>query len=206
LAPEQLRALDRLRRVKALAGYYLAGGTAVAFHLRHRRSLDLDLFSPGADAELVLIQRALVRLREDVAVVGMTDATLHVKLGGEPVDVVRYPYPPLEAPRPGPAGFPVAGLLDLGVMKFAAIARRGLRRDFWDVFEIARAGLSLEHIGAGYVARYGLAESDLYFVARALTYFDDAEKDKAMPSGLTPARWRTIKRYFQTEAPRLIRT
>jgi hypothetical protein len=42
LAPEQLRALDLLSRVPALDGYYLAGGTAIALHLGHRQSLDLD--------------------------------------------------------------------------------------------------------------------------------------------------------------------
>jgi hypothetical protein len=45
LAPEFRRALDRLSRLPELRGYYLAGGTAVAMHLGHRQSLDLDFFS-----------------------------------------------------------------------------------------------------------------------------------------------------------------
>jgi hypothetical protein len=38
LAPSQLRALARLKALDALRPFYLAGGTAVAFHLGHRTS------------------------------------------------------------------------------------------------------------------------------------------------------------------------
>lgn len=45
LADEQQRTLERLRPLVAADALYLAGGTAVAHHIGHRRSLDLDLFS-----------------------------------------------------------------------------------------------------------------------------------------------------------------
>lgn len=45
LAPEQLRALDQLRRIPSIEQFYLAGGSAIAWHLGHRQSVDLDLFS-----------------------------------------------------------------------------------------------------------------------------------------------------------------
>ena len=204
LATKQLRALDRLRRVQALSGFYLAGGTAVAFHLGHRRSLDLDLFSLKGDADLLAVQRSLTRLRGSVEVLGVTEATVKLKFLGESLDVVRYPYAPLETPQPGPSGFPIAGLLDLAVMKLAAIARRGIRRDFWDLYAITRAGVPLARAGNAYLQRYGVRESDLYFVVRSLTYFDDAEKDPVLPEGLTRARWTTIRRFFATEAPKLL--
>ena len=203
LAKKQLRALDRLKRVRSLAGFYLAGRTAIAFHLGHRRSLDLDLFSAKKGTDLVAVQRSLARLR-DAEVVGVTEATVKLKLAGEPVDLVAYPYPPLEPPTPGPSGFPVAGLLDLAVMKLAAIGRRGIRRDFWDLYAIMSAGIPLSRAGAAYCARYGVRESDLYFVARALTYFSDAEKDPVFPDGLTKPKWREIKAFFEREAPALV--
>ena len=112
----------------------------------------------------------------DVEVVSAADASLRVLLGEVPVDLVRYPYAPLEAPQIGAEAFPVAGLRDLAAMKLAAIARRGLRRDFWDLYAMADAGLSLHEAADAYVAKFRLAESDLYHVLRALTYFADAEK------------------------------
>lgn len=37
LAAEQRRALDRLSKLKELRAFYLAGGSAIALHLGHRR-------------------------------------------------------------------------------------------------------------------------------------------------------------------------
>lgn len=44
-----------------------------------------------------------------------------------------------------PGGFPLAGLRDLAAMKLSAIAKRGVRRDFWDLHEIiSRTEVSLQ--------------------------------------------------------------
>jgi hypothetical protein len=43
LAKEQRSALDRLKAVRGIDRFYLVRGSAVAIHLHHRRSLDLDL-------------------------------------------------------------------------------------------------------------------------------------------------------------------
>jgi hypothetical protein len=91
-----------------------------------------------------------------------------------------YPYAPLEAPEPRDDAIPLARLRDLGTMKLAAIARRGLRRDFWDLFAILEVGgQDLAALARDYVTKFGVRESDLYHVAKALTYFDDAERDPA---------------------------
>src|SRR5262249_45271504 len=100
--------------------------------------------------------------------------------------------------------FPVASLRDLAAMKLAAIARRGIRRDFWDLYAIAEAGLSLRDAAAAYVRKFQVAESDLYYVIRALTYFADAEKDPVVPPGLSRRRWEQIKRFFEAQAPDLL--
>lgn len=200
---EQLRALDRLSCVPGIDGFYLAGGTAVAFHAGHRHSLDLDLFSSEPAIDLTTFGRALRVAEPSLEVIGETDASLRVRLGGLPIDVVRYPYAPLEPPGPGPRGFPTAGVRDLAAMKLSAIARRGLRRDFWDL-RVLLEELSLPDAAAAYVARFGVHESDLYHVARALTFFDDAEKDPALPRGMTLQDWREIRAFFTRSAPELL--
>jgi hypothetical protein len=45
LEADQRRALDQLAPTVQRLGLYLAGGTALAFHLHHRHSRDVDLFS-----------------------------------------------------------------------------------------------------------------------------------------------------------------
>lgn len=204
LAKEQSRALGRLKIVPGIERFYLAGGTAVAVHLRHRRSLDLDLFSVSADIDLTMLAQAVRAVVPDLQVISTTDAALRVRVGEVPVDIVRYPYGLLDAPEPGPEAFPVAGVRDLAAMKLAAIARRGLRRDFWDLYALAEGGLPLRDAAAAYVAKFGVSEADLYHVLRSLTYFEDAEKDPVYPRGLTATRWERIKKFFLAEAPELL--
>lgn len=204
LAKEQSRALGRLKIVPGIERFYLAGGTAIAVHLRHRRSLDLDLFSMSADIDLTMLAQAIRVVVPDLQVISMTDAALRVRVGDVPVDIVRYPYGLLDAPAPGPEAFPTAGVRDLAAMKLAAIARRGLRRDFWDLCALAEGGLPLRDAAAAYVAKFGVSEADLYHVLRSLTYFEDAEKDPVYPRGLTTAKWERMKRFFLAEAPELL--
>ncbi|MBI5548518.1 MAG: nucleotidyl transferase AbiEii/AbiGii toxin family protein [Deltaproteobacteria bacterium] len=203
LAKDQQAALGRLKRSKALRGFYLAGGSAIAAHLGHRRSIDLDLFSADLTPDLTQIEDSLVGAVPDLKVISKTDAVLKVKVGTAAVDIVRYRYPPLEPLGTGPSGFPLAGLLDLAVMKLAAISSRGIKRDFWDLYEIVHHGVSLSEATRAYVQRFGTAQSDLYHVVRSLTYFGDAERKKG-PAGLDAKKWREIKLFFKSEAGRML--
>jgi len=113
------------------------------------------------------------------------------------------PYPPLEQTELGACAVPIATLLDLAVMKLAAISRRGIRRDFWDLYAILSSGVTLREAGHAYVTRFGVAEADLYHVLRALTYFADADRETVFPAGLSLEEWNTIKTFFRKEAPKL---
>jgi hypothetical protein len=186
-----------------MGAFYLAGGTAMGVHLGHRASVDLDFFSRTPTADLDAIKEAVRGCFDRVEVVTATDAALHLLCDGLPIDFVRYPYPPLEAPREA-FGVELAGLRDLAVMKLAAISRRGLRRDFWDLHAALHAGLTLRECGKDYVCRFGIREADLYHVLRGLTYFDDAEKDAVFPRGLDNKLWKAIKEFFRAEAPKLV--
>ncbi len=196
LAEEQRRALDRLRPVAAKLGLYLAGGTALSFHLGHRLSRDVDLFSlnPSLDIEQV---RLAVAEFPDFQADSLTDVTLRFRIEGVPIDVVRYPYPLLNPTSEGPVHFPIASLEDLATMKLSAASRRGIRRDFWDLHEMfTRRKPSMDQALGAYLRRYSKKEADLYHVLRALTYFDDAEADALLPLGLTLERWEKIKSWF----------
>lgn len=135
-----------------------------------------------------------------------TDVMIGLEAEGIPVDIVQYPYAPLRSPQPGPAGFPVASPLDLGVMKLSAISKRGLRRDFWDLFVIIHeAPVSLKDLLAAYRARYRRGASDEYHLLRSLTYFVDAERDDPRVVGLTAKKWALIREFFIRETTALVK-
>ena len=204
LAKEQDRALDSLKDVLPGGRFYLAGGGAVGWHLGHRRSHDLDFFSRDDGVDLAAVRRSLTHRAVGGRIVSASEASLHLDVGGVAVDIVRYPYPLLEAPEPGPHGYPIARLRDLAAMKLATIAGRGLRRDFWDLYEILRAGLSIDDAARAYLKRFGIGEPDLYHVTRALAYFADAEQEQTLPEGLSTRKWTLIKAFFLREAPKLL--
>lgn len=203
LASAQLRALGELKKLQGIESFYLAGATAIAFHLGHRKSEDLDLFSMSNRVSMSSLKRAAQRIGS-LRVLNETDVVLELSAGSVPIDLVRYPYPPVEPLEPGPAGFPVAGLGDLAAMKLSAISRRGIKRDFWDLYELNRAGVDLPSAGQIYLRRFALGETDLYHVQKALTWFEDAERDPRVPRGMTPALWARIRRHFIAHAPELL--
>ena len=205
ISAAQRRTLARLSELAALRAFYLAGGTAIAAHLGHRRSLDLDIFSRFPKADLDRARDAILETAGDAAVISSTGAAVRLLVDGAPVDLVCYPYAPLVSPTAGPGDFPLASLLDLATMKLSAIARRGLRRDFWDLHAIViDGGIPLESAARAYVKRFGVKESDLYAVLRSLTYYVDAEADVLWPAGLSPRRWAKIRAYFEKNAPALL--
>jgi hypothetical protein len=203
LSAKQLRLLGQLKRSQALRGYYLAGGSAVGWLCRHRRSVDLDLFSLDQDAALDSVVLEMTKLGARVR--AESNVMVGFDTAAGPVDVVRYPYRPLKRPAAGPAGFRVASLDDLAVMKVAAIARRGIRRDFWDLYVLLKKGRrSLNAVLNEYHRRYGTSGSDTYHLARALAFFDDAERDDPRLVGLSQSEWIRIKAFFTEKSARLL--
>jgi len=177
--------------VMARDGFHLAGGTAVALHLGHRRSVDLDWFTPGVLDDPL---RYAGRLRaEGIALtdVATQRGTLHGGIEGVRVSLIEYRYPLLEETQPlGETGARVAALPDLAAMKLAAVAQRGTRRDFVDVHALATRFRPLGDLLALYRRKYGA--SDVTHVLYGLCYFDDAEPEQ-MPDLLVAADWEAIK-------------
>ena len=94
LTVAQRRALAKLRQAGLLEGLVLVGGTAVAYHLGHRISNDLDLFSADPSFDLDEVRRRAVASL-DAETISQSDATLKLRLSDAVVDVVRYPFPSL---------------------------------------------------------------------------------------------------------------
>jgi hypothetical protein len=89
-------------------------------------------------------------------------------------------------------------------IKLAAISKRGLKRDFWDLHAILESGYTLDAVCRAYVKRFSVAETDLYHVIMGLTWFEDAERETVPPIGMTPARWKKMRAFFEAAAPRIV--
>ena len=174
--------------------FYLGGGVAVAMHLAHRESRDLDFFSGTSDPSQ--LADAFAQSSDQVRILDRSAGTLHLEIVGVPVSALRYAYPSLATPlRMTGVPIPVASVEDLVAMKLSAIAGRGALRDFWDLSALLdRTHRSLADALALFRAKY--AREDVGHVVRSLAYFADADAEP-LPAGMTAERWRRMRADFQ---------
>ena len=187
----QRAALEKLASVLG-DGFYLVGGVAVAAHLAHRTSRDLDLFATSDPNDL----RTQLDHLAGVEIESRAPGTLHLRVDEIPVSLIEYRYPLLAPPTSiASLPVPVASLDDLACMKLSAIAGRGAARDFWDLHTIVtRTGRPLPDFLDAFRRKYPV--EDIGHVLRSLVYFGDA--GDPLPKGLSPSRWDRIRRDFET--------
>ena len=161
---------DNLRRVWAhvadcarRVGGVLMGGTAVAMHLRHRMSEDLDVMTLRSFSGSAIHKR-LELAAASVDVIEVSDNMFHGYVDGVKVDVFRAL--PTNSVKPssmrwiGPktpvSGMNVGSLPDLMATKLDVIMYRAKLRDYIDLAELDRSGACSLEAGLGYYCRrYG---------------------------------------------------
>lgn len=193
------RTLQDLQRISVLTDFYLAGGTGLALQVGHRRSIDLDFFTH----EPFNPERILGKVEKlgGLQVLAKDPETLHVNIRETKVSFLGYHYP-LLFPCETMSGVRIADPRDIACMKISAIAGRGSKRDFIDLYA-ACMNYELALILAWFREKYAQANYSIVHVLKSLTYFEEAEKDP-MPDMLVALTWDRVKQLFSTEAPRLL--
>lgn len=180
------------------AGFYLAGGTALALQLGHRRSIDFDLFSsdPFDSAKKVrdLDQAGKFELFHQ------DKDTVNGSLDGVRLSFFYYKYRLLQ-PLLAYETLAIARKLDIAAMKVQAIAGRGSRKDFIDLYFLMKE-YSLSKIMTAYSGKFGSRLANRYHVFKSLLYFNDAEEE-AMPRMLVPVSWPQVKKTIQSEVKKI---
>lgn len=174
--------------------WYLAGGTALALLERHRISADLDLFAPTIGDPLDLADR-LGAVGMPFEVLSTARETLYVTVGGVQVSCIGSSTPllaPLISPEPGL--IPLADRDDIAAMKLAAVASRGSRKDFVDLWVLITRHRTLDAYLNRYREKYG---ADVGHLLRSLVYFDDAEREPALRL-INPIDWDAVKSDLRT--------
>ena len=188
LGRSQRLLLPRLAPLARQHGFYLAGGTALALQLGHRRSVDFDWFREDPIDDPLRLATGLrtpdFRFETDRVEKG----TLHGRASGVRVSFLEYGYPLLR-PLREVEGLRLASLEDIAAMKLAAVAQRGSKKDFVDVFALGRH-FGLADMLASYRKKYGVADAGHVLVA--LAYFDDADRERT-PMLLQRQPWSDVK-------------
>ena len=198
LLPNTLRALKLASKISIVKKSYLAGGTALALHLGHRISVDLDFFTQEVFDEKTLSGELnnLTVYKEE----GMAWRTVWGKISGTKFSLFYYQYPLIKETILF-EDIQILDKEDIAAMKIHAIEDRGTKRDFVDLYFLAKE-FSFEQMLEFYEQKYKVLEEHLYSIIRSLDYFQEAEIDE-MPQMLIPVSWKEVKQFFQAESIRL---
>jgi predicted nucleotidyltransferase component of viral defense system len=154
-----------------LKDFNLVGGTALALHLGHRMSDDIDLFTSN-QYELVSL-KDYIQKNFSADVYAETSIGLRCYIQKIKTDFLNYPYPPMEKTVTND-GIRMLQVADIAAMKLSAINNRGAKRDFYDLYFLLHE-YNLDELVKFFTKKYKI--SDPFSLLRSLSYFDDAEKD-----------------------------
>jgi hypothetical protein len=187
---------------QALASrFYLAGGTALAIQLGHRRSIDLDFFSE-TDEVHPRTRELLIHIfsARNAQVIENVDGNLLLLADGLRAGFFSYGYPLLE-PIKIIENVRLASLLDIGLMKMDAVIGRGSRKDFYDLYFITRKIPLPELLGAG-ERKYPQVRDFPLMALEGLLQFEQADRD-LQPELLVDLSWEKVRETFLAEGKRL---
>lgn len=192
IEPSTLELLKALLAIPEFKSLRLAGGTSLALQIGHRTSIDLDLFgviSKESD-EILEIIRPLGNI-----ITIKNSKNIHIFIiNNIKVDIINYAYPWL-APANNADSLRLADMKDICAMKLAAIAGRGTKKDFIDIYFLLQH-FTLEEMFRFYSDKY--TDGSTFMIAKSLSYFDDAEEDPE-PLMFNQIDWHVIKQEIQKQ-------
>jgi hypothetical protein len=141
--------------------FYLVGGTAIALHLGHRRSIDFDLFCKSELRKSIIrnklanIPFSKVKISEDIDQV-------HYIINGIKTTFFYFPYL-IQHPEKVGQYISIPTLLTLASMKAFALGRRAKWKDYVDLYFILRDHYSIEEISKETIKNFGELYSEKLF-------------------------------------------
>ena len=184
--PALLELLSKIMTDPLFDRFRLVGGTSLALQIGHRQSIDIDLFG-DQELEEYEISDFLSQVGK-IQILKKSKNILIYNVNDIKVDFVNYRYPWLNSGI-SENGFRLASKEDIGAMKLNAIAGRGSKKDFIDLFFLLK-DYSLKELVGFYKTKY--QDGSEFLVLKSLSYFDDADIDPD-PVMLVEYSWSNIK-------------
>lgn len=187
---QTLELIKELQAKEYLKEFSLVGGTALALHLNHRQSVDIDLFSNTAFDANALLEAIQQDFNYQISLTATN--TLKGSINSIKVDLIAHRYPYLNPPATI-SGIRTLSLPDITAMKLNAIVTSGQRsKDFIDIYYLTDL-YTVENMLSFYKTKYS-QEKDT-FLLKSLIYFDEVDlsdwpvliKDRSL-------KWSAIKK------------
>lgn len=171
LTKEQIKLLPLLQKFST--DYYLAGGTAIALQIGHRRSIDFDLFTERE------IKRTQIKNIIESSGYPTTDIIfeasdqLHIVIAGVKTTFFQFPHVVVATEKIDNI-IKMPKLLDLSAMKAYALGGRAKWKDYVDLYYILKNYYTFSEIVKRAYELFNHFFNDKLFKEQ-LTYFDDID-------------------------------
>jgi hypothetical protein len=187
LYPKTKQVLDKLKKLSILKDFYLAGGTALALQIGHRRSVDLDFFTKKFPKRDLLLQE-LRPLNPSVS--QEAPGTMDLLINNVKVSFLEYKYPLLQ-PLVNYREINLANTIDIACMKLSAVSSRGSKKDFVDLYVILQK-YELNKLINDFEEKYKGADYQKVHILKSLIFFDDADEEPELDY-IKNIKWEAVK-------------
>lgn len=164
----QLSLLDLVKSFRR--EFYLVGGTAIALHIGHRRSIDFDLFKATPFQTKKILDK-IQKQEHKYLITRNVSGQLNLIISDVKFTFFEYPYI-IEASEDFEKKIKLPTLLDLAAMKAFALGRRSKWKDYVDLYFILKNHFTFNEISTRAEVLFDQQFSGKLFRGQ-LSYFDD---------------------------------
>ena len=193
--PNQVQVLPLVKLFKK--EFYLVGGTAIALHIGHRRSIEFDLFKFSPIKPKSIIQ-TISDFNYKYNITRRVTEQLNVNINDVKFTFYQYPFK-INASEKLEDILRLPTLLDLSAMKAYAMGRRSKWKDYVDLYFILKDHFSIQQISERTSELYGQLFSEKLFRAQ-LSYFDDIDYTEPVEFLVQPVSEQVIKSFLIDKA------
>jgi hypothetical protein len=141
--------------------FYMVGGTAIALHLGHRRSIDFDLFTP-VRIRKYRIRNILQQIPFDQFPLFEDYDQLHLTVNNVKITFFSFPYP-IQHEVKVDKFITIPSLISLASMKAFALGRRAKWKDYVDLYYILKDHYTIDDISKEANSNFGQMFSEKLF-------------------------------------------
>ncbi len=188
--------LQELSSLNYLKEFALAGGTSLALQLGHRISIDLDFFTIDEFDSEKLLDHLISDFEVSNVTIAKNTLNLYIRFNQKniKVDFLRHHYKLLDK-YISKDKIRLYSINDIAAMKLNAIANRGSKKDFYDIYELLNS-FSIMELLEFFKEKY--QRLNAFTVVKSLDYFEDADLEPD-PMSLKKINWKLIKEKVSNE-------
>lgn len=177
--------------------FYLVGGTAIALHIGHRRSIDFDLFKFSPFSAKKIVSKISDSGFQSTITRRVTEQ-LNITIHNVKFTFFQFPFE-IEAKVKFENILKLPELLDLAAMKAYALGRRSKWKDYVDLYFILKYHYSFEVISKKANDIFGQMFDEKLFRSQ-LSYFKDIDFSEPVEFVIPPVPENEIKQFLTEKA------